>query len=266
MILRRIQLNEPRRASVPAAFQDELRLWVDGVSDENIKTLDDFLSDRYQLRAEASGSRVEGYREIEFGIGSLYHLRMPGNLILSCEKLAQELNSHSMEIEQKHKQKQNDTMLLRGYKFENSAEYEAAQLDYASRVGKQHELKYLQDVLASGRSVFVEILKDPAKVIEVTGWGEAPKDYVKEMPLTGSMVMIKFLPFHEVNVANVKDLRNMLLGEDMRYETPRHKEVLDAVLKGDLKEYNGYALFEHRGGESGFLEPVRVGPGFHDAS
>ena len=65
MILRRIQLNEPRRASVPAAFQDELRLWVDGVSDENIKTLDDFLSDRYQLRAEASGSRVEGYREIE---------------------------------------------------------------------------------------------------------------------------------------------------------------------------------------------------------
>ncbi len=268
MILRRIQLVEA--GYIPAdclheAFKDELRLWFDGFTDEKLKTLDDFLEDKYQLRAEVEdvSSVAPGLRIVEFANQSLYWIQQEGNLCVRYNELYDELLCRSeqgeVDIEKQVRQEMNDHKLMRQAKFGDLGEYHNAFLDYADRVGKQAQLKFRGETLRAGSSVAVEILPDLREAPDgkphlLPDWEDAPKDYVPEMPLTSAMVRLLVLPYTKQK-DTVKELRNMLLGEcEMKYETPRHKEVLDAVLKGDLKEYNRCALFEHRRGERGFGE------------
>jgi len=243
MILRRIQLMEPRYLGegVPA-FKDELRVWIDGVSDENIKTLDNFLTDKYLLRAEASGSRVDGYRTLEFANNSLYQLRMPGNLCMVYTRVKHELDNYYRAV----RSDLNEQKLQRGIKFESAQTYQETLLAFIRNAEKTYGLRMLQSTLESGSSVLVEVLADPTKVIEVTSWGDAPKGDLDNEPLSGSLVRLRFLPY-EKQTETVRELRNLLVGEmDMTYETPLHKKILNEVLDGSRKEYNEYAIFEYR--------------------
>ncbi len=244
MILRRIQLMEPRNSDGMPAFKDELRLWVDGVTDKSVQTLESFLEEKYQLKAEVPKGEmdVEGYRMIEFGNNSLYQLNMPGNLCLEYAKLQSTFDTQDTSI--RVLQELNEGRLLRGSKFETAEAYQIAQLDYVARAGKRQEQRMLRSILKEGRSVLVEVVADPEYAIAV-GLYDAPKNYPKNPQITGSLMRLKFLPFAQQK-DRVKELRNLLLGEDMTYETPRHKEVLDGVLSGEIFQYNGQALFEYR--------------------
>jgi hypothetical protein len=257
MILRQIQLGEVKESWTPRTFNTKLQLWFDQFSKSEVQKLEDFLDAKYMLRGEQVHERVSGYRVVEFANHSFVQMRGKGNLFEECRILDDAVRGYDEKEGYDSKsilrRESNQKHLSTRSKFPSLDEYHAAVMECADVKAMQAKWRYLKDLRDASSSLFIDILDNPKNSYDVGLYG-GPKDHDLKRPLEGPIVKLTYMPFDSQKDV-VKELRNMLLGDcEMEYETPRHKEVLNGILSGEIQEYSRCALFEYRERERKFGE------------
>ena len=236
MILRKIYL-EDRKALIrhefdlSRFFDDRLILWFDKFTKEDVKKLDDFLLENYHLKYEDKSESLKdkSMKLIEYANNSLYFHHNEGNLIKHYDKL--QVREHCLRYPENN---ENDPVThankIKEY-FTKTTEREL----------KSEISKGLEEYLKQGSFVTVSIINDLKYLNYTSHHMDAPYDYGNRI-FQPTMLKLSLMPVKN-NI--LRGLTGLLVGQGLDYETPRHKEIFEGIIKGNIKEYSGNAYYEH---------------------
>ncbi|GEM_PF-4279626 len=253
MRLRKIELKEKREDYFCSALSGSgdlswyipkrLALWFDGVSATDFKGLTQILDELYPLqrKEKCSHSPEEPKAEVtDYGkgcfpyefFGELRHeelnyphrnpnlnrcLKVDGNYILNDARTMKRIFKESAEV--------------------------SAHGDY---------LKFLEEHLNQGSGARIWVMKNPKEwnYGDMIGYGNLTKSPTESpFPFQSSLVEAVFIPPRQ---EVLRALTGLLVERQAGYETPRHQEILEGILRGTITSYGGHARreFEKQGKES----------------
>ncbi len=210
-----------------------------------MNTLDTFLGGKYQLKQEAPAEELTGVDIVEYANQSLFFL---GNETTNLWKHLKEKKDEYLDLlsdELKDNTPGNDIPFT-----SNALEYSNAIKNAFTQITKKMtKLQYHQNLehhLQTGSSAMLFYANQLQSFKADTWTMDHPSDDWNSEPLQPQIIKLSFQPFRKDVLT---DLIGILFGEDLNYESPRHKEVLQQIVSGKLTEYRGHALCEHREAE-----------------
>ncbi|GEM_PF-4875580 len=252
MKLRKLELSKDIWARYGINLHgSELSLWFDAVQEKDQNALDHFFCAYYPLHENPLHKKTKISREkneplyAEYAQGSLYYLGGDGNLFLQYREITNATTEERMAMPDI----ENSVFSLRPERLlEPDAGLSPAA--YADRVKRYLDIRsasaakscykealrmHLQDV----QSVLMTVMEDPHIAMRNPENHDIPKEYADKFQ--PPLMKLKFAAFPK---DFLERLTGLLTAHDLTYETPRHKEILQTIVLGDLREYHGHALAE----------------------